>query len=159
VQTRTRIALLVAAALAVVGFVVALALWDSAHPLRYLRADRVVTAQAWPLAAKGRAGRDLSPAEIAELCRLLAAGRSTEPVDTLGAVRIELVTMDFGRVEIDDLSGPGARAALFVGTGDEKRATLRSAELGKFLKALAADVARSGNGNNNNGIQPQMNAD
>jgi len=138
---RTRIALIVAAVLAAVGFVVALALWDAAHPLRYLRADRVVTAQLWPRAPRSRAGRDLSREEIAEFCRALAAARSTGPVDTLGAVRVELVTMDFGRVEVDDLSGPGARAALFVGTPEEKRVTLRSAELGAFLARMGKSIA------------------
>jgi len=140
----TRIALIVAALAAAVGAVAFLAWWDSVHPLRYLSADRVITAGVGTLGARGRVGRDLSPAEIAELCRRLAAARSTGPVDTPGAVRVELMTRDLGRVEVEDLSGPGARAAIFAGTPDEKRFTLSSSELGDLLERLRKSLATDG---------------
>jgi hypothetical protein len=143
---RIRIALIVVVVAAAVGFVVALALWDRAHPLRLLRPDRVVTAGVGTVASKGRVGRDLSAAETAELCRLLAAAMKTEPVDSGGFVRVELMTMDYGRVEVEDLSGPGARTAFFVGTLDEQRCTVRSAALADLLvrlgKSLATDAPR-----------------
>jgi len=135
-------ALSAAAILAVVAFVVALAWWDAVHPLRYLRGDRVVAGYAGTIASKGRSGRDLAAAEINELCRLLAGARSVGPVDTPGAVRVELATMDFGAVQVEDLSGPGARVVIAAGSPDEKRTTVRSAALGRYLARLADDIKK-----------------
>jgi len=141
-----RIALIVATVLAAAGFVAALAWRDAVHPLRYLRADRVMAGRAATRAPGGaraaRAARDLSAGEVAELCRALAAGRTTGPVSAPAAIRVELDTVDFGRVEVEDLSGPGARAALFAGDsgGRERRFTLRSDELGRVLARLRAEL-------------------
>jgi len=141
VEKRKKLLLIVAAVVAAVLFVVALAWWDAVHPLRYLRGDRVIAGHAWTVASKGRVGRDLAAGEVNELCRLVAGARSVGPVDTPAAVRVELATMDYGAVQMEDLSGPGARVAMFAGTADEQRVTVRSAALGKHLARLAAGLA------------------
>jgi len=140
VEKRRKLLVTVAAVIAAVLFVVALAWWDAVHPLRYLRGDRVVAGYVGTIASKGRSGRDLAAAEINELCRLLASARSVGPVDTPGAVRVELATMDFGAVQVEDLSGPGARVVIAAGSPDEKRTTVRSAALGQHLAKLSAEL-------------------
>lgn|GEM_PF-2838479 len=115
--------------------------WEYSHPLAQLGADRVTLARIVPLPAGRGAGRDLTAEEIAELCRLLAGARTAGAVDAAGSLRIELDTLDFARVEIVDIAGPGCRAALFAGVPGEKRYTLRSPELGGFLARLGGSPA------------------
>ena len=141
-EKHRKLLVIVAAVVAAVLFVVALAWWDAVHPLTRLRGERVIAGHVGTVKSKGRVGRDLVAAEVDELCRLLASARSVGPVDAPATVRVELVTMDYGPVTVEDLSGPGARVTAFAGTAIEKSTTVRSAALGQYLAKLADDIKK-----------------
>ena len=102
-------------------------------------AERVHGARATGLA--GRRSRELRPGELAELCALLRAARRTDPFEGQRAVSVELVTADYGRVLVHDFGGPGANLHLRAGRPDKENVTVRSGNLGEFLRRLAADLA------------------
>lgn len=140
-MNRRRLILLGVVLGAVAIFVGALAWWESRFPLKYLDARRCSAAQAQ--SRSGRFRRDLSPGEIAGLCSFLRAAREVGEVDGASSVTVELMTQDYDRVVIEDLSGPGARITLFAGKPAEKCATVKSDTLGTFLESLRLEAAQA----------------
>lgn len=139
-MSRRRLLLLAAGLAAVAAFVGALAWWESRFPLKYLDERRCRAAQA--SSRSGRFRRDLTPGETAGLCRILRAAREAGEVDGEATVAVEMQTLDYGRVVLEDLPGPGARVTVFAGRPDEKRVTVRSDALGAILAGLAAEAGR-----------------
>jgi hypothetical protein len=139
--SRQRLLLIAAAILAVAGFVAALAWWESRYPLKYLDERRCGAAQAY--SKTGRFRRDLSPGEVAGLCGILRAAREVGEVDGPTSVAIEMRTVDYGRLVVEDFAGPGGRVTVLADQPGEKRVTVRSDALGAILAGLAGEADRN----------------
>ncbi len=136
-KTHTRI--VVVGTVAAVLFVGALAWHESRFPLRYLKPQRVNLARASGI--RSRRSRDLTGAEVTELCALLRSARRTDSLDRRRSVMVELVTVDYGRVMIYDFGNPGGSLHINAGRPGEKSCTVHSSRLGDFLEKLAAELA------------------
>jgi hypothetical protein len=141
VQKRTKITLIVVAAVAAVTFVAVLHWYEARFPLRYVKPERVHLARA--RGVRSRRARELKPAELAELCALLRAAPRVESFDGRRTVGVELTTPDYGTVRIYDLGGPGANLLIRAGEGGEETCTVRSGRLGEFLAGLSAELAEA----------------
>ncbi len=137
-EKRARTRLIVAGIAAAVLFVGALAWWESRFPLKYLDADRVHMARAE--AVRGGRERELTGEERAELCELLNGAPRIESFEGRRSVTVELVTADYGRVNVYDLGGPGANLLINAGRKGEETCTVRSGKLGDFLARLAGEL-------------------
>ncbi|MHC4916191.1 MAG: hypothetical protein ACYTGB_11945, partial [Planctomycetota bacterium] len=89
-EKRTRLKLIVAGIVIAAGSVAGVAWHESRFPLRYLDVKRVNTARAF--AVGGERSRDLEPAEIEELCRLLRSAKEIEDFEGRRTVRVEMRT-------------------------------------------------------------------
>lgn len=139
---KKRVLLLTGVIVSAVGFIGWLYWRDRAYPFQHLNPERVLSTRVTLISGKAPAKRSLTPEEIKELCRHLAAARTMEPMGTAGTILIELDTANLGRVIVEDRHGHGARATAFADTAEEKHYTLRSAALGELLDAIAADMKR-----------------
>ncbi len=135
----TRNRLIFAAVAAAVLFVGALAWHESRFPLRYLDASRVHTARVE--AVRGRRSRELTAEETAELCRLLSSARHMGGFEGARAVRVELGTVDYGKVNVYDFGGGGANLLVNAGRPEQESFSVRSSALGEFLEQLAEELA------------------
>jgi len=131
---RRKTLLVAAAAAALVLLIGGIAWWESGFPLRYLEPGRVQLASAASLTS--RRSRLLGAGELAELCAALRAARAARPVDGPRTLRVELATVDYGRVLVCDLGGPGAQLVM-----EKKELTVRSGRLGRMLARLSAELA------------------
>ena len=137
-EKRTRLKLIVAGIVLAAGSVAAVAWHESLFPLRYLDFKRVNMAQA--SAVSGGRSRDLEPGEIEELCRLLRAAKEFEDFEGRRTLRVEMRTVDYGRVIVQDLDGPGANLHIMAGDPRERTCTVRSGALGDFLRRISAGL-------------------
>jgi hypothetical protein len=137
-EKKTRTRLIFAGIAAAVLFVGTLAWHESRFPLRYLKSRRVNLTRASGI--RSRCSRDLTEAEVTELCALLRSARRTESFDQRRSVMVELETVDYGRVMVYDAGSPGANLHINAGRREERSCTVHSPGLGRFLKKLAAEL-------------------
>ncbi len=143
-EKRARIKLIVAGIALAAGSVAAVAWHESRFPLRYLEFKRVNMARA--SAVRGGRSRDLEPAEIEELCRLLRSAKEIEDFEGRRTMRVRMRTVDYGRVIVQDLDGPGANLHIMAGDPRERTCTVRSGALGDFLRRIAAGLGADAEG-------------
>jgi hypothetical protein len=139
-RKRRRVLFIAAAVAALAGGLGLLAWEETRRPLAGLRPENVSRASIYSLSRRGT-GRALDAAELEELCAALAGARVTAPPDGPSAIRVEVESSGFGRVELRDFNGPGAYLVVGAGGARPRETALRSGRLGRFLAELAASLS------------------